>query len=62
VGFLGEALRLPEWAENLSPLHLVGALPLDDPDGAALAGLAMAGVVLLAGSVLVFRGRDLRAG
>lgn len=62
VGFLGEALRLPQWSRDLSPLHLVGALPVDDPDRTAVVGLGLAAVVLLAASVVVFRRRDLRAG
>lgn len=62
VGFLGEALRLPQWSRDLSPLHLVGTLPVDDPDRTAVIGLGLASVVLLAGSVAAFRRRDLRAG
>jgi ABC-2 type transport system permease protein len=30
VAFLAETLRLPSWAMNLSPMHLVGDLPMDD--------------------------------
>ncbi|VEG29967.1 ABC transporter permease [Actinomyces howellii] len=62
VGFLAQALRLPEWSRDLSPLHLVGRLPVDAVDGLAVAGLALAAALLLGASVVVFRRRDLVAG
>lgn len=62
VGFLAESLRLPGWARDLSPLHLVGNLPREDPSGAAILALAVATLLLLALSTLAFRRRDLRAG
>lgn len=61
VGFLDDTLRLPEWARHLSPLYLVGSLPEQDPDLWAIAGLTVAALVLVAGSLLVFGRRDLRA-
>ncbi|MFD1719703.1 ABC transporter permease [Georgenia deserti] len=62
VGFLAETLRIPDWARELSPLHLVGTLPQDDADLLAVAGLAVAAVILAAGSILLFGRRDLAAG
>lgn len=60
VGFLAETLRIPGWARDLSPLHLVGSLPREDPSLVATAGLALAGALLFAGSTVAFRRRDLR--
>ncbi|RRD30342.1 ABC transporter [Actinomyces bowdenii] len=62
VGFLGEALDLPQWARDLSPLHLVGTQPLQDLSMPAVAGLGAAAAALLAASTAVFRRRDLTAG
>ncbi|GEB24968.1 ABC transporter permease [Brevibacterium aurantiacum] len=61
VGFLAETLRIPERARDLSPLHLVGTLPQDEPSVAAILGLGAGAVLLLAVSVAAFRRRDLRA-
>ncbi|MGO1592442.1 MAG: ABC transporter permease [Ancrocorticia sp.] len=60
VGFLDETLRLPEWSRNLSPLYLVGKLPMQDPDLTAIAALSVAAAALLALSVWTFARRDLR--
>jgi ABC-2 type transport system permease protein len=62
VGFLAETLRLPGWARDLSPLHLVGSLPREEPDPVATTALAVGAVVLVAASVQAFRRRDLRVG
>lgn len=62
VGFLAETLRLPGWARDLSPLHLVGSLPREDLDVAATTGLALGVLVLLLVSLQAFRRRDLRVG
>lgn len=62
VGFLAETLRIPGWGRDLSPLHLVGTLPQEDPSILAIAGLAVAAVVIFAVSATVFRQRNLRAG
>ncbi|MCR2052326.1 ABC transporter [Actinomyces bowdenii] len=62
VGFLGQALQLPQWARDLSPLHLVGTQPLQDLSRPAATGLSIAAVVLLAASTAMFRRRDLAAG
>ena len=62
VGFLAETLRIPDWARDLSPLHLVGDLPQEDPALAAVLGLAAAAVVAFAASALAIGRRDLRAG
>jgi ABC-2 type transport system permease protein len=60
VGFLAETLSLPEWARDLSPVHLVGDLPREDVDAAASVVLAAGTLLLLAVSVAAFRRRDLR--
>lgn len=60
VGFLAETLRIPEWARDLSPLHLVGTLPQEDPSAIAIAGLIAGAAVLFAASATAFRRRDLR--
>ena len=62
VGFLAEALRLPEWARDLSPTHMIGRLPVDDPDLRVVAGQCAATAVLLALSLAVFGRRNLCAG
>lgn len=62
VGFLAETLRIPDWARDLSPLHLVGTLPQEDPSLVATSGLAAGAAVLLVLSVLAFQRRDLRTG
>ncbi|WP_249368975.1 MULTISPECIES: hypothetical protein [unclassified Actinomyces] len=62
VGFPAEALRLPEWARDLSPAHMVGSLPVEDPDLRVVAGQCLAATALLALSLLVFSRRSLRAG
>ncbi|MDO4899478.1 ABC transporter permease [Actinomyces sp.] len=62
VGFLAEALDLPEWARDLSPAHLVGVLPVDDPDPQVIAYQGAAAATLLPVSLLIFRRRSLRAG
>lgn len=62
VGFLAETLQLPEWARDISPLHLVGQLPQDELNVAAVLSLAAAGGVLLALSVGLMSRRDLAAG
>ncbi len=62
VGVLGQALRLPDWARNLSPLELIGTVPLEPVSRPALVGLATAAVLLVSLGVVVVRRRDLRAG
>lgn len=62
VGFLAETLRVPDWARDLSPVHLVGTLPQEDADLVAVGALAAGGVALLVLSVALFRRRDLAAG
>lgn len=62
VGFLAETLRLPGWARDISPMHLVGTLPQEDPDLMAISVLAALALVLLALSAVLFRRRDLSAG
>lgn len=62
VMLLAEALRLPEWARDLSPAHMVGVLPVDDPDLGVIAVQGAAALILLAASLILFQRRDLRAG
>ncbi len=61
VGTLADTLKLPGWARNLSPLELVGRLPLESTDTANATMLA--GAVLVLGSVALawFVRRDLAA-
>ena len=62
VGFLAETLRIPDWARDLSPLHLVGTLPQEDPALAAVLGLTAGTVLAFTASALAIGRRDLRAG
>ena len=62
VGFLAEALRLPEWARDLSFAHMVGVLPVDEPSTGIIAAQWAAAAVLLAAAAALFAARDLRAG
>lgn len=62
VGMLAEPLRLPTWARDLSPLHAVGRVPIEDPRPAALAGMAVIVAVLAATGLARFSRRDLTAG
>lgn len=62
VGLLAETLRLPEWARDLSPLHAVGNVPIEDPNAAALVVTALLAASLVACGVARFRRRDLLTG
>ncbi|AWE43409.1 ABC transporter [Actinobaculum sp. 313] len=62
VGFLAEALQLPEWARDISPAHMVGVLPVDTPDPRVIVGQLAAATVLLGCSLFIFRRRSLKAG
>lgn len=59
VQFLGTTLGLPDWMINLSPLHHVGQPPIEPASGSALIALGLVALVLLIGSVVLFRRRDL---
>ncbi|MCE1177785.1 MAG: hypothetical protein LWW86_01940 [Micrococcales bacterium] len=59
---LGETLGLREWARDLSPLHAVGQVPIEEPSAAAMLALALATVAMLSAGALAFRRRDLVAG
>lgn len=62
VGMLAETLRLPGWARDLSPLHALGRVPVEDPRvGALLTMGLLVGLLVGVGAVRV-RGRDLVAG
>lgn len=62
VGFLADTLQLAEWSRSLSPLHLVGELPQEEPDMVATVALGMGVLLLVAGSAVTFQRRDLSAG
>lgn len=59
VSLLGGTLDLPEWALNLSPLHLIGQVPYEDPSGWAVLWLSIAAVALFIGGLGIFRRRDI---
>ncbi|WP_251153108.1 hypothetical protein [Cellulosimicrobium sp. Marseille-Q4280] len=58
VEMLGETLRLPDWALDLSPLHAIGRLPTEAASGRAVAVVAGVVVLLLVIAVAGFRRRD----
>lgn len=62
VGLFATVLRIPQWAQAISPFELVGNVPLETASRAALWGLAAAAAVLFAASVAGIARRDLRAG
>lgn len=62
VGLLGETLRLPGWSRDLSPVHAVGRVPVEDPNAGALVVCAVLAAALLAGGLARFRTRQLVAG
>ncbi|XVX19690.1 ABC transporter permease [Actinomycetota bacterium] len=62
VGILGEALDLGERLRDLSPLHAVGQVPIEDPSAAAIVILSLATMLLAAAGLGLFRRRDLVAG
>ena len=62
VALLADALDLPAWSRNLSPIELVGRVPVDPVNGSAMAWLGAAGVVMAVASALAFGRRDLRSG
>ena len=61
LGQLGGLLGLPKWLQDVSPLHHVPAVPIEDVEPVALAGWAglAAAVFVVAG--LAFRRRDVPA-
>ena len=62
VAMLGDTLRLPAWARDLSPLEHTGRVPLVTPDAAALALLSVLAVVTAAAAGVRFARRDLSTG
>ncbi len=62
VGVLGDALGWPQWALNLSPMELVGDVPIEDPSGRAVGAFTVAAALLAVVSTVAFRHRDLTAG
>lgn len=59
--FLGELLRLPDWAMDLSPFTHTPVLPAQDLDTAPLVLMAAIAVTLVAVGLEGFRRRDLAA-
>jgi ABC-2 type transport system permease protein len=59
---LGDLLRLPGWAQGLSPLSHVPAVPAEDLAAAPLVALVVVAVGLAAAGLWGFRVRDLRSG
>lgn len=62
IGVLADALRLPDWARNLSPLELVGQVPAADPDRQAEVVMVVIGVAALVVAWQVMIRRDLHRG
>lgn len=62
VAILADALRLPEWARDVSVFHVVGLVPVEAADEAALIGFTAAAAVLVTVGISVFQRRSLRAG
>jgi ABC-2 type transport system permease protein len=61
-GQFGELLRLPEWAQDLSPFRHTSALPLEDFEPGPAVLLVAVGVAAAALAVVLFRRRDLHFG
>lgn len=62
VLFLGQLLRLPDWAMGLSPLWHTPLVPEAEPDPVPLAVMAVLTVVLLVLGLIGFRRRDIAEG
>ncbi|MBA0053004.1 ABC transporter permease [Streptomyces sp. AJS327] len=60
VGYLGEILRLPDWAKNLSPFGHVPRLPAESLTWTPLLLLTALAAALVACGLLGLRARDLR--
>ncbi|MCB7136660.1 ABC transporter permease [Cellulosimicrobium marinum] len=59
VELLGATLRLPGWALDLSPLHAVGRLPVEDASGVAVTLSGLLAVALVVLGIVGFRHRDI---
>ena len=59
IGLLGEVLRLPDWAQKLSPFERTPALPAATLDLLPLALLVALAAVLVLGGLVAFRRRDI---
>lgn len=62
VALRADLLRLSDAARHLSPLEWIGALPLEEWDGRAAAGIVVVAAAAYAVAVVLFRRRDLVAG
>ncbi|MDO8148010.1 hypothetical protein Q6350_06155 [Isoptericola sp. b515] len=58
VETLGETLRMPDAAMEVSPLRAIGALPAEDPSGTGLLVVGAVAVALLIAGLAGFRHRD----
>ncbi|MBD8078274.1 ABC transporter permease [Cellulosimicrobium arenosum] len=58
VELLGEMLRLPDWALQVSPVHATGRLPTDEASGVAVVIVAVVVVALVVAGATGFRHRD----
>ena len=61
VQLLADPLDLPEWGRKLSPLYLVGRVPMESPSWAATGCVGAAALALTLANVRA-RPRDLAAG
>jgi ABC-2 type transport system permease protein len=59
VGYLGELLQLPTWAQRLSPFGVVPTVPAEDLAWAPLAGLTLLAAVLVCTGLAGFRRRSI---
>jgi ABC-2 type transport system permease protein len=59
VAVLGDALQLPGWVKNISPMNWVGRVPLENASPAALIGALAAAAALAALTLRAFHDRDI---
>lgn len=60
IGMVGSVLKLPKWAENISPFAVTGMPPLTDVEWSDLVLLSIGTLGLFAVALVVFGRRDLR--
>ncbi|KQW52841.1 hypothetical protein ASC77_00525 [Nocardioides sp. Root1257] len=59
VMLFGDLLKIPQWAQDLSPFEHLALVPAQDVDWAAVAGVAAIAVALSVAGQLAFRRRDI---
>ncbi|UYM03433.1 hypothetical protein L0C25_12785 [Solicola gregarius] len=59
VAILGDTLRLPDWAMNISPMNWVGRVPTESAETWALVVALVVVCAFAAASALALRGRDI---